>query len=97
DGQKSRVLRPRIAVYAVLLTALVVGWAWGIGHRSPLIADVLRDRNALYRVVEDGVENGYTHKLANKSTNDATYLVTVASATPGLDARRGRRANAVPD
>ncbi len=96
DGQKSRVLRPRIAVYAVLLTALVAGWAWGIGHRSPLIADVLRDRNALYRVVEDGVENGYTLKLANKSANDATYLVTVESATPGLDLRGGRREIAVP-
>src|SRR5690606_40334515 len=30
DGRRSRILRPRIAIYAVLLLVLVGGWAWGI-------------------------------------------------------------------
>jgi cytochrome c oxidase accessory protein FixG len=84
DGRPGRVLRPRILVYAALLAVLVGAWTWGIGHRSPLIADVLRDRNTLYREAGDGIENSYTLKLANKSDRDATYLVRVESATPGL-------------
>jgi len=89
DGKPTRVLRPRIIVYAVLLTTLVAAWAWGIGHRSAFIADVLRDRNALYRVVGDGVENGYTLKLANKTEADATYVVRIESPTQGLALRGG--------
>ena len=87
DGQSTRVLRPRILVYAALLTVLIAGWIWGVGHRSPLIADVLRDRNALYRAVADGVENGYTLKLANKTDSGQIYLVTVESEVPGLALR----------
>jgi polyferredoxin len=58
DGKPSRVLRPRIVVYGLVLLGLVAGFAWGVGNRSPLIAEVLRDRNALYRVGEDGIDNG---------------------------------------
>jgi polyferredoxin len=56
-----------VLVYGALLLALCIGWGWGVTHRSPLIADVLRDRNALYRVAgPDRIENGYTLKLVNK-------------------------------
>jgi polyferredoxin len=48
DGKKTRVLRPRVVVYGLLLLGLLVAWGWGVTHRSPLIAEVLRDRNALY-------------------------------------------------
>ena len=77
DGKPSRILRPRILVYAVLLTALVSAWAWGVTHRSPLIADVLRDRNALYRETTTGIENSYTLKLANKTDRAQGYLVAL--------------------
>src|SRR3546814_6815553 len=67
DGGKTRIARPRILVYTALLVALVTAWAWGVTTRSPLIVDVLRDRNALYRSGSDGrIENGYTVKLVNK-------------------------------
>ncbi len=89
DGEKTRVLRPRIFVYAALLAILATGWIWGVSHRSPLIADVLRDRNALYRVVQDGVENGYTVKVANKTETDHTYVITVESLVSGMVLRGG--------
>ena len=54
DGKPSRVLRPRIFVYGLVLLALCGAWAWGVGNRSELIAEVLRDRNALYRQGADG-------------------------------------------
>ena len=82
DGKPTRVLRPRIIVYAAILVALVVGWSWGVGGRSALIAEVLRDRNALYRTAEDGhIENGYTLKLINKSDRAQTYRVEIDAAS----------------
>ena len=85
DGKPSRVLRPRILVYALLLLALVAGFTWGIGNRSPLIAEVLRDRNALYRVTADGIDNGYTLKLVNKGDTAQQYRIRLESVTPGID------------
>ncbi len=89
DGKPTRVLRPRIFVYAAILLALVVGWSWGVGGRSPLIAEVLRDRNALYRIAGDGrVENGYTLKLINKSDRQQTYRVEIEDSA-GLELAGG--------
>ncbi|KGM56842.1 (Fe-S)-binding protein [Lysobacter arseniciresistens ZS79] len=90
DGKPSRVLRPRVFIYAALLALLVAGWTWGIAARSPLIVDVLRDRNALYRMVGDGVDNGYTIKLVNKSQTPQVYTVAV-EAGPAISLRGGTR------
>ncbi len=86
DGRKGRILRPRIFVYAALLTVLTAAWTWGVLHRSPLIADVLRDRNALYRETAAGIENAYTLKLANK-TDAAQRYVVVLQGPAGLQLR----------
>ena len=80
DGRPGKVLRARILVYGALLAVLVAGWSWGIATRSPLIAEVLRDRNALYRVTGGTIENGYTLKLANKTERDQAYVVSLAPA-----------------
>src|SRR5690606_41892859 len=61
DNKPTRVLRPRVIVYGLLLAALAVAWVVGVNTRSPLIVEVLRDRNALYRVAGGGVvQNDYT-------------------------------------
>ena len=78
DGKPTRVLRPRVFVYGLLLLSLCVGWMWGVGHRSTLIAEVLRDRNALYRVVaDDRVENSYTLKIVNKEVKAQKYRISL--------------------
>ncbi|GAB6197318.1 4Fe-4S dicluster domain-containing protein [Lysobacter xanthus] len=87
DGKPSRIARPRILVYGTLLLGLAVAWGWGVMHRDPLIVEALRDRNALYREVADGIENGYTLKLANKSDRPQTYRIRLAGATAGLALR----------
>lgn len=88
DGGQTRVARPRIVVYTVLLVALVAAWAWGVTTRSSLIVDVLRDRNALYRSAADGsIENGYTLKLVNKVGEARAFRVEIASKTPGIALR----------
>lgn len=89
DGEATRVLRPRILVYGALLLVLIVAFAWGIGTRSTLIVDVLRDRNALYRVVGDSVDNVYTLKLVNKTDAARQYRVTVESANAAITLRGG--------
>jgi polyferredoxin len=67
-GGKRRIIRPRTAIYAALLTVLLAAFSWAIMHRAPVIFDVLHDRNALYRQTADGgIENGYTLKLVNKT------------------------------
>ncbi len=82
DGGATRVLRPRIFVYGGLLLALLLAFAWGVGHRTPLIAEVLRDRNALYRETGTGVENGYTLKLVNKTERANEYTIALQVTGP---------------
>ncbi|MBB1471980.1 4Fe-4S binding protein [Luteimonas sp. MC1782] len=95
DNKPTRVLRPRVFVYGILLLALTVAWVVGVGMRSPLIVEVLRDRNALYRVVGDGqVENDYTLKIVNKSDDARAYRIVVEGGAPGIELR-GRGLDAV--
>ena len=68
SGKPRRVLRLRTLIYGGLLTFLLSAFAWGITHRNPLIVEILRDRNALYRETSNGeIENSYTLKIVNKT------------------------------
>ncbi|HEY4556530.1 MAG TPA: 4Fe-4S dicluster domain-containing protein, partial [Lysobacter sp.] len=95
DGAPTRVLRPRILVYGGILLALLLAWSWGVTHRSPLIVEALRDRNALYRPVEGGVENTYMLKLVNKTDRAQTYRIGVESVD-GIVLRGGARVEVQP-
>ena len=88
DGKSSRVLRPRIMVYGTILLGLVIAWGWGVANRTPLIVEVLRDRNALYRETGDGIENGYTLKLVNKTDQAQQYTIRFESGISGLRLRQ---------
>ena len=91
DDKPTRVLRPRVFVYGLLLLSLCVGWTWGVSHRSPLIVDVLRDRNALYQTVGDGrIENSYTLKIVNKDAKPQRYRISVV-APAGIVLPAGER------
>ena len=79
DGKLTRVLRPRIVLYAALLLTLLGGFAWGVSHRSTLIAEVLRDRNALYRETSAGIENDYVLKIANKTMRPQRYRIALVA------------------
>jgi cytochrome c oxidase accessory protein FixG len=67
DGKARRMLRPRILVYAGGLSLLVAGFAFAMVHRTPFDLDVLRDRNTLYRELDDGrIENVFSVRIINK-------------------------------
>jgi polyferredoxin len=72
--KKVHVVRPRIFVYAALLLLIVSGTLWSMTHRTPMRADLIRDRNALYRELPGGmIENVYTLKLTNMDTSPHRY------------------------
>ena len=67
DGAPRRIFRPRIIVYSVILAAFTSGFAYAVTHRKAFDIDVLRDRNTLYRELDDGrIENVFTVRIINK-------------------------------
>jgi cytochrome c oxidase accessory protein FixG len=84
DGKPSRVLRPRILIYAALILLVTTVVATTLIGRTPLIVDVMRDRNALYRELPGGlIENVYTLRIQNMAKDDQTYVIT-ASGIDGV-------------
>jgi cytochrome c oxidase accessory protein FixG len=82
-GHVSHILRPRVAIYALLLVLGFGGFTWSVTHRVPLLVDVVRDRNALYRVASDGaIENAYTLKVMNKGDAARRFRITLDDAGP---------------
>jgi len=73
-----RLIRPRTVIYSVILSVLVFSMAWSMMTRQPVILDVLRDRNTLYRDVgRSGIQNGYTLRIVNKHNTDHEYILSV--------------------
>ncbi len=78
NGKESHIFRPRIFVYAFLLLALTAGVIWAVNNRVLLRAELLRDRNALYRELPDNqIENVYTLKLINMDFKPHKYKIEV--------------------
>ncbi len=86
DHQSTRIIRPRIIVYGVLLLALCAGVVIALGRRAPVALDVLHDRNALYRPLDDGaIENVYLLKIMNKDAIPHRFRVELGDAGYRLD------------
>jgi cytochrome c oxidase accessory protein FixG len=80
DHQATRVLRPRTFVYGGILLLLAAGFATALALRQPLNLDVLRDRNRLYRELDDGsIENVFTLKIANMDEQSRSYVVALGN------------------
>ena len=86
-GKPYHLLRPRTIVYTVILVALLAGMVASIALRQPVILDVIRDRNTLYRDVgRQGIENSYTVRVVNKRNQAQSYRLTV-SGLEGIQIR----------
>jgi cytochrome c oxidase accessory protein FixG len=84
NNKPTRILRPRIFLYLFALLAVATLIGLFLGGRDPLIADVLRDRTALYRLVDSELENAYSLKLTNRSAE----VMTLAIDARGLEGLR---------
>jgi cytochrome c oxidase accessory protein FixG len=77
-----RVLRPRVLVYTAILVLVSVAVLTSLFLRTPFKVDVVRDRGALARIVDEGrVENVYRLQVMNASEQPQRFRVAVA----GLD------------
>jgi cytochrome c oxidase accessory protein FixG len=76
------VLRPRVLIYGTLLLALTVALFASLATRNPVRVDVIRDRNALGRIVDAGnIENTYRVHFMNASESPQRLVLSVE----GLD------------
>ncbi|MFQ3235002.1 MAG: cytochrome c oxidase accessory protein FixG [Paraglaciecola sp.] len=84
-GGKTKILRPKLIGYAVVLVLMSSLLVFELITRSALEVDIIRDRNALYRETNEGlIENVYTIKLLNKSQRSQRFTITVVGL-PGAD------------
>ena len=76
---RRRALRPRVLIYCVLLLAIVIAFLGALTLRTPLKVDVIRDRGALGREVEEGaIENVYRLQIMNTAETAHRFRISVA-------------------
>jgi cytochrome c oxidase accessory protein FixG len=71
-----RVLRPRVLVYTGVLLLICTAFITSMALRGPFRVDVVRDRGALARLVDEGaIENVYRLQLMNTTESTQHYRV----------------------
>ncbi len=76
---RRRALRPRVLIYSGILLAIVIAFFAALALRTPLKLDVIRDRGAMGREVENGmIENVYRLQIMNTSETGHRYQISVA-------------------
>jgi cytochrome c oxidase accessory protein FixG len=91
-----RVLRPRVLIYGTLLLVIVGALAASLALRRPFRVDVVRDRGALAREVEDGrVENVYRLQVMNATESTQRFRIGVADL-PGARLVQGAEVEVGP-
>jgi cytochrome c oxidase accessory protein FixG len=79
-----RGLRPRVLVYSAILMVITTAVMVSLYLRTPLKVDVIRDRGALARMVEQGrIENVFRLQIMNATEAKQHYVITV-SGMPGI-------------
>jgi polyferredoxin len=81
EGRRTRLARPRVAIYAALLVAAAAGFAVTLARRAPLSLEVERNRSALYQRMADGrIGNAYTLHLQNRDRREHAYRIRLEPA-----------------
>jgi len=76
---KTRVMRPRLVGYALVLLVMATLFTWTLASRVPVEVSVIRDRNMLYRETNAGlVENIYTLRISNMDNREHRYRIVVS-------------------
>ncbi|GGY08960.1 ferredoxin [Litchfieldella qijiaojingensis] len=84
EGNKTRIMRPRLLGYLAALVVMIGLFGWTLGERTPLEFDIERDRNQLYQMTHDGhISNVYTLNIRNLDDREHTYRLS-AEGLPGL-------------
>ncbi|MDC8757889.1 cytochrome c oxidase accessory protein CcoG [Janthinobacterium fluminis] len=76
---RKRAMRPRVLIYTTILALISCTVIGSLVLRTPLKLDVIRDRGAMGREVEDGmIENVYRLQIMNTSERPHRYKVKVS-------------------
>ncbi|WP_207903108.1 cytochrome c oxidase accessory protein CcoG [Rheinheimera sp. D18] len=80
NGKPTRILRPKLLGYILVLVAVTSAFIWTLYTRVPLEMNIIRDRGSLFRLTDTGlVENTYTLSISNKSQRATVFDVSVAA------------------
>lgn len=83
EHKQSRILRPKLIAYSLVLVGMLIIVSTQLGTRVPLGLDVIRDRNQLFRETPDGmIENVYTLKIINMQQNTKHFKLALHSDIP---------------
>ena len=75
---RTRLLRPRVITYVVLLIVICIALFSHMFTRTPLSFDVMRDRGTLSRSLNNGeIENVFQLFITNSTEEDQTYRVSI--------------------
>ncbi len=76
------VFRPRVLIYATILTAIVIAMFISLAMRTPFKVDVVRDRGVMARTVAGGkIENVYRLQVMNATEMTQRYKISVSGLT----------------
>jgi cytochrome c oxidase accessory protein FixG len=75
---RARLLRPRVIGYGLVFLAIATALGASLALRTPLKLDVIRDRGAMGREVDDGmIENVYRLQVMNTAERAHLYRIEV--------------------
>lgn len=75
-GLPTKILRPRLFIYAGLITFFISFIAYNLITRPGFDFQAIKDRSAVYQQLPDGrVSNTYTMKVMNMTNEDQIYLL----------------------
>lgn len=75
---KTKVFRPRLLGYGLMLSIMVGLFVYSIANRVPVIVEAQRDRGVrMYREVENQIQNVYTVKISNMDRQTHVYDLIV--------------------
>ena len=74
-GEKSRILRPRIWGYGVLLVVGIAVAAFSFARREPFEANALRLPGSPYTLDGDVLRNGFELHVVNKASTGSTFTI----------------------
>lgn len=79
-GKARRILRPRVVLYGVALTALIVGFSTAVVLRAPVEVTLTRLPGTTYVTLPDGrIENVMQLRIGNRSTEKRTFTLEMVS------------------
>ncbi len=75
----AHIARPRVLVYSGILAAIILAFSISLYLREPLRVNVMRDRTALERELDDGsIENAYRLQIMNMSEVPRRFKISVS-------------------